>query len=158
MIELPEKWTMHGQLPALDFAAADEAARELFDEDIVRLVDASGDYMLDVGWYPAGQPDGKFVARAIIGDNWDEPVEEFETRSVAEIRSWLSNWVEAISATTGEPASMSEGIVMLVEVFLKKEDEVRPDATQVPADYSRPRYPGQPFAPGPVTNNIFAHA
>ncbi|MBQ3584914.1 MAG: hypothetical protein IJA27_09395 [Lachnospiraceae bacterium] len=42
---------------------------------------------IDLGWYPDNDPEGSFHLVVIKDDNWEEPVEEFDSRSKDEIVS-----------------------------------------------------------------------
>src|SRR6516162_1993266 len=100
---IPQGWQVHGELPSVEFDAASGPAREVFDEDILQVADASGTYTIDVGWYPAQSPKGQFVGKVILGDRWDVPEETFETRSLVAVKDWLSSAVEYVRGMVGNP-------------------------------------------------------
>lgn len=40
---------------------------------------------IDLGWYPDNDPKGSFHLLVIKDDNWEEPIEEFDSRNKEEI-------------------------------------------------------------------------
>lgn len=116
MIRLPQHWTQRGELPPVEFDRADESARTLFDEDIVQIVDPTGMLVLDVGWYPSENPEGHFICQLIHNDEWDEPIQEFITRSVAKAENWINGMIEAIEGEHGHEGQMEENAVLTVYV------------------------------------------
>jgi hypothetical protein len=116
MIVLPSGWTQRGQLPFVDFVAAGDRERDLFDEDILQIKDRTGEYVLDVGWYPAESEQGHFRCRLIVSNEWEFPEEEFETTSVAKVSEWLASTVEAVHDSLGQSAEFSEDVFLTLPV------------------------------------------
>jgi hypothetical protein len=66
-----------------------------FPEDLLQIVNDRKGLLLDVGWYPHADPSGSYCLRLIrVHDggakgadsyDWQHPVVDFETRSLAEI-------------------------------------------------------------------------
>jgi hypothetical protein len=44
-----------------------------------------GDLCLDIGWYGETFQDGRFIVFLIKNQDWDSPLDKFETRSVTEV-------------------------------------------------------------------------
>ena len=105
---VPRALVVRGDLPDVDPANAQEDDLDLLDEDMLQLVDATGTFTLDVGWYPAGSRDGRFILRAISSSDWRDPLEEVETRDRAKVLPWLNAWIEEIKARLGQPDRISE--------------------------------------------------
>lgn len=61
------------------------------DEDILQA--QSGDCVLDIGWYPAGDTKGKFLCQVIVRGDWDAPYETLETRDIGLVVEWLERWM-----------------------------------------------------------------
>lgn len=112
--QIPSGWTVRGQLPDVNPQTADEDQLELLDEDLLQIIDPTGAMTLDVGWYPAASRSGAFVCRAVISDQWDEPVVELETQSSKNVSEWLEKWIADSRQT--EPATLSQMAVALVLV------------------------------------------
>ncbi len=116
---IPEGWTVHGDLPEFDAERVDEQQLEQLDEDLLQLANAADDLVLDVGWYPAASRTGRFVCRAVQSSDWNAPLEEFETRDLADVQQWLSYWFEKASAIHGQDARISDEAVASVLVTLE---------------------------------------
>jgi hypothetical protein len=136
-MNLPKGWTQVGELPAVGFDEADEAARAAFEEDILRIADPSGKNVVDVGWYPAEAASGRFVCRVIEDDAWDSPAEQFESRDLAKVSAWLSASVESLMAVIGATAELKapEGIlrVTLIRARARKTAKTESCETKVRA-------------------------
>jgi len=55
-----------------------------FQEDTLRLVHEYYHLVLDLGWYPDGNPNGHFTL-VLVKDDWDDPLFEHSTRDKQEI-------------------------------------------------------------------------
>lgn len=76
-------WTAHGGgLPP-----GDEMPGEWMQQDIAQW--RRPGVTLDVGWYPCLDPSGSFHCVVVRDDEWLEPAELFETRSLADVRAWV---------------------------------------------------------------------
>ncbi|QTF08841.1 hypothetical protein HC231_13685 [Brenneria izadpanahii] len=60
------------ELSSIDFYKTIDEQLMVLDEDLLLLTFKSG-YIVDVGWYPAFEKDGRFVISEIIDGNWNEP-------------------------------------------------------------------------------------
>jgi len=116
LLNIPESWTVRGEIPAMDAAAASEDELALFDEDMLQVVDESGAFTLDVGWYPAGNPDGRFILRAVLSNDWESPLEEVETQERANVTHWLEAWLQEIRSRLGEPYAILETDITTVMI------------------------------------------
>lgn len=72
--------------------ATDQQVRLWFVEDVFQYQVRSG-RIIDVGWYPSADRSGTFKCVVIAEaspEAWDAPLQEFQTRSTAEVRSWIT--------------------------------------------------------------------
>lgn len=111
---VPKGWRVRGTLPKIDLAKASEAELDSLDEDLLHVVDRSGDYAIDVGWYPAASKDGRFICLVVRQDDWDTPLEQLETPNYEMVRRWLKQAVEEITRRVGEPGQFSTRIGVFV--------------------------------------------
>jgi hypothetical protein len=88
---LPDGWTSVGVLPEVDLVSSEPTPDQLHSltEDIWQARSAGGRYTLDVGWYPDLDPSGRFVCLVVQDENWEEPIERFETRSATAVVTWV---------------------------------------------------------------------
>src|SRR5712664_808429 len=99
----PKGWTVRGDLPKVDLGTANDAELDLLDEDLVQVVEPGGQYTLDVGWYPAGSREGRYICRLVRAEEWESPLEQLETNSREAVRQWLVRGVEDIQRRLGSP-------------------------------------------------------
>lgn len=59
-------------------------------EDLLQAVDGGG-RMLDVGWYPAMDPEGCFVVLLVEEGRWDEPQARREAATVEELEAVVAD-------------------------------------------------------------------
>jgi hypothetical protein len=105
--KVPHRWSVTGQLPKAPFDRIPEEDLDVLDEDLLQIVDSSRQYTLDVGWYPAGSRDGRFICRVVYGDRWDRPVEKMETKSSEGTRQWLKQALEKVRLLVGQEGQFS---------------------------------------------------
>jgi hypothetical protein len=74
---------------------------DALEEDLIQISDPEGAFTVDVGWYPAGHADGEFICRLVEARDWDEPLEAYSTRELADV----VNWVDATLTKRLNPAS-----------------------------------------------------
>lgn len=99
---VPNGWTLRGDIPEFEpTESIGENTQDKLDEDLLQILDASRAFTLDVGWYPSANVQGKFLARAILDNRWDDPVEEFESRSAIAVVQWLQGWISEILVRIG---------------------------------------------------------
>jgi hypothetical protein len=49
--------------------------------------------IIDVGWYPDGDPTGDYVARLVIDQNWEKPRMQLTTKDPFVVFRWLKSVV-----------------------------------------------------------------
>lgn len=64
-------------------------------EDLLQI-EYDGGYILDVGWYPEFDIEGKLIVRVIKNCEWDKPLFVKCCKSKAELKSIIKNAVELI--------------------------------------------------------------
>ena len=62
----------------------------LFTQDLLQIANTEKGLLIDVGWYPDSDPAGCYGMELVRQDSqgdwfWEEPVVEFETRSLADL-------------------------------------------------------------------------
>ena len=57
----------------------------MYKEDILQI--KYGDrFILDVGWYPAPNPKGRFVVLAVLDNDWMDPLSTVECRTLSALK------------------------------------------------------------------------
>ena len=58
-------------------------------EDLAQ-VEYDGGTMLDIGWYPSFEPNGKVVVSVVKNGDWEAPVCRFVAKNVHELRKQIA--------------------------------------------------------------------
>ncbi|MEE2690242.1 MAG: hypothetical protein VX640_01760 [Pseudomonadota bacterium] len=83
-LRIPEGWTVdYNAFCEVDVGHPD--AWTLLKESLLQLRHERRNRLLDLGWYPEGEPDGRFVLRTYEGDCAGRQLREDETRKRADI-------------------------------------------------------------------------
>ncbi|MGC4018598.1 MAG: hypothetical protein QM793_04785 [Muricomes sp.] len=72
----------------VDFSKTFSEQLDSLTEDLLQVKYGKG-YLLDMGWYPEYEPDGRFVVQLIKSENWDEPEYRWNCRSQEELKEIL---------------------------------------------------------------------
>lgn len=64
----------------------------VLNEDLLKLKYTKFDLILDLGWYPNGDKEGKYVLELILNCNWKKPLEIFESRRTKEVVEKIELW------------------------------------------------------------------
>jgi hypothetical protein len=82
-----------------------------FDEDLLQIESITFEeemgrievepYILDLGWYPAEDPNGAYTLTLLRGD-WDHVLKTFTSRNIAEIQTTIDRWLEILSGSWGD--------------------------------------------------------
>jgi hypothetical protein len=115
--KVPKRWAVRGELPVAN-PEMPEADLELLDEDLVQITDPSGTYVVDVGWYPAGQRNGRFVCRIMRANDWERPVEQVELASLGDTRQWIKRSIEQVQWRLGRQGDFSKQVGVWIYRFL----------------------------------------
>ena len=65
----------------IDFSLPFMKQTDRLNEDLLQA--SSGEFIIDMGWYPEGDPDGKLRALLIKNYNWTQPVSEINDKNAA---------------------------------------------------------------------------
>lgn len=106
-LRIPPNWTMMlNKLEDVDpetLPADDKTWLFAFNEDILHMISKitrkrnkqieEQKLIIDLGWYPDGEPDGNFVLQAVLNEDWLDPLIKFSSRSKDEIVKMLEKWL-----------------------------------------------------------------
>ena len=137
------RWTIRGELPDFDPQAAPDTQLELFDEDMIQLVDPTGTYTVDVGWYPAGTRNGHFICRVVRAEDWERPFEQIETPSIKTVWKWLRHQIDAVNTRLGETGAFTPNVGLFIYPTARKKPHSKkrakgPKTARVVPTYVRP--------------------
>lgn len=62
-------------------------------EDLLQLLNEKANMIIDLGWYPSSDPEGKYILALVKNYNWEQPLEIICTRSKSEVISNIEKWV-----------------------------------------------------------------
>lgn len=106
-LRIPGGWTMvYNKFRDIDpqtLSPEDEKWLSAFNEDILLLnyklvrkrnkQTEEQEIAVDLGWYPDGEPDGKFRLQAIMNKDWNDPLLDYSSRNKDEIVKTLEKWL-----------------------------------------------------------------
>ena len=70
-------------------------------EDLFQ-VDYSGEFLIDVGWYPEFDKNGSFVICVIKDFNWSEPILKKSCRDIKLLKQFMQESVNLINCLKGK--------------------------------------------------------
>lgn len=78
-----------------DLSADDPAWNFTLTQDILNMRSDRGEQtvIIDLGWYPDGDPSGEYRLIALLDENYLDPILEFTSRSTREIVDTLELWL-----------------------------------------------------------------
>lgn len=97
-LRIPIGWTMEwnvfNEVSPDDFRDAEHEHRTEYCEDLLHIVNYKNNKILDLGWYPEGQPKGQYTLVLInqYDDEeqqisaWDNPIVRFKTRDIDKLK------------------------------------------------------------------------
>lgn len=71
-----------------------------FTQDILQMQHKRKNVTIDLGWYPDIDPSGHYRVVAIKDANWENPIEEYESRNKDEIKNKIEFLLEKFSRNT----------------------------------------------------------
>ncbi|MCP3142277.1 protein kinase family protein [Pyxidicoccus xibeiensis] len=96
-LRIPGGWMVeHHELMQLDPVGLAENAPAwgyYLIEDLLQLREVRRDFLLDAGWYPDGDPAGRFRAVLLQGQDWAHPLRTHETRNLADLVARVEEWL-----------------------------------------------------------------
>lgn len=69
---------------------------EDLSEDLLQIENLHENYLIDVGWYPMGNPNGNFIIKAIKDVNWEQPVITFSCKTPNQVIENLEKTMKEI--------------------------------------------------------------
>ena len=63
-------------------------------EDLLQLRHERAGLVIDLGWYPDGDRNGRYVLLLVRGQEWDAPLERAESRSRDGIAGLIGCWTD----------------------------------------------------------------
>lgn len=67
---------VYDEISKIDFSKSLSDQINYLDEDLFQLIFTDGD-ILDLGWYPSFDEEGKFIIQLIFDGDWDSPVVKY---------------------------------------------------------------------------------
>ncbi len=95
-LRIPGGWVVeHNELRQLEPAVLAEDSRfwSYLTEDLLQLRNARRDVLVDAGWYPDGDPGGGFRAVLLQGQDWENPLQVCNTRSLSDLVVQIEEWL-----------------------------------------------------------------
>lgn len=68
-----------------------------FTEDILQLRHKERNIIIDLGWYPDIEPTGNYRVVAVKDEDWENPIDRFESRSKEEITAKIEQLIKKFS-------------------------------------------------------------
>ena len=94
-IKLPIFWALQGSLPQFNpdtDVVSDSKFNIWLHEDMWQAMSPDGHFVIDVGWYPAGDRQGEFIARLIQDEKWDDSREILQTSELIHVSLGFKLW------------------------------------------------------------------
>lgn len=115
------RWTVRGDMPhELDPQTATDEQLGLLDEDMLQMIDPTGSYTLDVGWYPAATRSGRFICRVVRSEDWDRPLAQLETPNMKIVWRWLKQQIDEIDLRVGQIGMFTDNVGLFVYLKVAK--------------------------------------
>jgi hypothetical protein len=71
---------------------------ELFPQDLLQLKYDERNLVVDLGWLPEADPDGRYILTLVENKNWDQPMSVYESTKKGEIVKNINLWLKKISS------------------------------------------------------------
>ncbi|MDR6225476.1 hypothetical protein [Desmospora profundinema] len=68
----------------------DDAWFYVFTQDLLQM--EQGNILLDLSWYPEGDPNGRYGLELIKNDDWEAPLVDYSSRKKEEIAHYIEKW------------------------------------------------------------------
>ncbi|MBH5329895.1 NUDIX domain-containing protein [Eikenella sp. S3360] len=94
--------------------ADENPADLLLGEDLLQISFFGGQYLLDVGWYAAAAPQGRFTVLLVGNQDWEHPLRRLHTRQIAQLPELINgciDWLHQHCADTRPLLHVVAGIV-----------------------------------------------
>jgi len=67
-----------------------------------------GNYLLDIGWYPEFEINGKFIIQIISNFNWEKPIVKTKTKNLKSLKKAIKKAVDIIESLKNKDFSKAE--------------------------------------------------
>jgi hypothetical protein len=109
------RWTVRGDIPhELNPQTATDEQLELLDEDMLQMIDPTGTYTVDVGWYPAATRSGRFICRVVRSEDWDRPLDQLETPNIKIAWKWLKQQINEVDLRVGQTGTFTANVGLFI--------------------------------------------
>jgi len=71
----------------------------MFTDSLLQLHHQKKSVILDMGWKPDISPEGNFVVVILINEDWDKPIERFESKNYTEVIDYIETKLFEITTT-----------------------------------------------------------
>jgi hypothetical protein len=85
------------EIDELDLNKGIDSQCHLLKEDLIQ-VQFGRDLVLDLGWYPKFDPQGRFVINVVLGQDWQKPIVQFEFRDLGQLELMLERAIEVANS------------------------------------------------------------
>lgn len=94
-LKIPAGWTVDyitlKDTDPKNLEANDDAWLFDFNQDLLQISHKTKTLLLDVGWYPEGDPTGSYGIELIKNEDWENPIEDIMCRELKELIKQLDN-------------------------------------------------------------------
>ena len=145
------RWTIRGDiLRELDPQTANDEQLELLDEDMLQMIDPTGTYALDVGWYPAATRSGQFICRVVRSDDWERPLDQLETPNIKVVWKWLKQQINEVGQRVGQTGVFAANVGLFIHITVAKTASAKKKRSAA----RRPRVIPTFFMPTPTSETM----
>ena len=71
----------------IDFSVPCAQQLNELNEDLLQA--SANNFIIDIGWYPEGDPEGKIISLLIKDHNWQKPILHFEDTNYADFKKHI---------------------------------------------------------------------
>ncbi|GAA0137040.1 hypothetical protein YSY43_38810 [Paenibacillus sp. YSY-4.3] len=71
----------------------------MFTDSLLQLYYQKKSIILDMGWKPDISPEGSFLVLILINEDWDKPIDRFESKNYAEVIEFIETKLLEITTT-----------------------------------------------------------
>lgn len=90
------------------------------DADLLYITFANGLYVIDLGWSPANDAQGRFILRVIKDHNWEQPFHTKETRSFAELMLYLQAYIYLVVNLIDKNKDVLKSIIVFEKTDIRR--------------------------------------
>ncbi|AZB41840.1 hypothetical protein CEF21_05715 [Bacillus sp. FJAT-42376] len=101
-LRIPEGWTVnYNSFLEFDPLALNEEDDRwyLMSESLLQLNHSKKSIMVDLGWYPDTSVEGNFSVDIIKNEDWENPLDSYETKDYREVIRFIESTLKNITET-----------------------------------------------------------